>query len=139
MPRSFISNIDEANAEVARLDIQMTQVNEAHRLTTDQLTSMTASHETAVGRVTQLEADLTTSRASLTMAQASLTTAQADLATARTEADRRIAAAGIDPAKIKPTSGANGDPAKTELTGLQRAMAANVKHFDANKKVPANW
>jgi chromosome segregation ATPase len=126
--REFIPNVDDANAELARLDGQIETLTTSNTKATndlkaanDLMTEATTNLETATAEVTDLRGQietLKTENAGLKQKANSATT---------TIAKARVTTAVSESASASPT----GEPVKPELKGLQRAIAARTQQLAA--------
>jgi hypothetical protein len=136
MPRTFIPQVDDANAEIVRLDgaldlaSQKAVKDAADLKAANDLNAEAQIDLTKIrGEKTTLEGSIVTLQAELKTAKESVTTLQTELITAKGSATKTIAKAGVVPVKEEAKTGIesvdNADDSK-KLTGLQRAMAANI-------------
>lgn len=123
MPREFIPNIDDANAEITRLDGQLETLTQNATKASNDLKAANDLLNEANNQKTKAEGERDGFKRDLDKVSAENVDLRKQVDTLKGSATRTIAKSGTDPVVDSPTP--SGEPKKeaTGLTGLQRAIA----------------
>jgi chromosome segregation ATPase len=136
----FIANVDDANAEVARLhgenadlSAKLEKAEADLEKANEKATSLETDLKAEQAKVTKAEADLKAEQAKVTKAgddlkaeQKKSEDLQAELVKQKGKTSKTIASAGVNPLEEEGKTGADSDKDDLKgLSGLQRAIRAN--------------
>lgn len=135
MSREFITNIDDANAEIIRLDGEAAASAKTITARDAEITRLTGEvtrlQSEAAAAKTDADTKLAAEAAKVTQLTTDLNAAKTEATTAKAEAAKAIAQAGLKPQSVKghPVPDA---PQTSGATGIQRAIDARAKQVAAN-------